>query len=368
MLAKSSMQQQNKIAMKWDNQLTKMFNVRYPVIQAPMFGVTTPAMTAAAAKAEVLGSLSLGDLSAKACIDAIRNTRTLTDKPFAVNLFVYDIPPLTDDLKARYARAKQHIQELADKHKIKAALPDIEGISLTDYHDQVDAVIEEGCKIVSFTFGNLDNASIDKLKQNGIVLIGTCTSVDEAKILEESGIDVICVQGIEAGGHRGSFAPGNIKQIGGLSLLPQVFDTVKVPLIYAGGIYNAATLLAAKTLGAQGFQIGSLLLGSSESALQDFEKQRLRTVTEKEIVLTKSFTGRYARGINNTFIKAVDDSEHILPYPYQNKLTADLRKVAKSDHNSEFVSIWMGQSINSFSNASTLDIIKELITAVEALA
>lgn len=352
--------------MKWNNKLTQLLNIRYPIIQAPMFGVTTPAMVAAASRADVLGSLSLGDSPASNCIEAIRKTKALTDKPFSVNLFVYDIPPATDDLKARYNSARDYIQELADTHHIKVSLPDIEAITLTDYHEQVDAVIQEGCKIVSFTFGNLDSVSIEKLKQNDTILIGTCTSIEEAQMLEEAGIDIICVQGIEAGGHRGSFTTDNIRQIGGLSLLSQVYDTVKVPVIYAGGIYNARTLLAASALGAQGFQIGSLLLGSAESALQDFEKQRLLTVTEKEIVLTKSFTGRYARGINNAFIKAVDDSGHILPYPYQNKLTAELRKAAKANGNSDFVSIWLGQSINPFSAASTFDIITGLINSVES--
>jgi nitronate monooxygenase len=124
--------------------------------------------------------------------------------------------------------------------------------------------------------------------------------------------------------------------------------------------------LAAKTLGAQGFQVGSLLLGSSESALNEFEKERLSIVTENEIVLTRSFSGRYARGIKNAFIEAVEDTEYILPYPYQNKLTGELRKVAKAKENPNFVSIWVGQSINEFSRLSTFDILKKLIEETEA--
>lgn len=101
---------------------------------------------------------------------------------------------------------------------MQVSLPEIKDIKLYPYHEQIDAVIGEDCKILSFTFGNPDDKSIQKLKENGVLLIGTCTSVEEALVLEKSGIDMICVQGIEAGGHRGSFETENIPQIGGLSL------------------------------------------------------------------------------------------------------------------------------------------------------
>ncbi|MFL5787245.1 MAG: NAD(P)H-dependent flavin oxidoreductase, partial [Flavisolibacter sp.] len=135
--------------------------------------------------------------------------------------------------------------------------------------------------------------------------------------------------------------------------------------IYAGGLYNGKTVAAAKALGAQGLQIGSLLLGSMESALKEFEKQKLRNVDESEIVLTRSFTGRYARGIRNAFIEAVENTEYILPYPYQNKLTSELRRVAKAMGNLDFVSIWLGQSINKYSSRPTDEILKELIEDTE---
>jgi nitronate monooxygenase len=191
--------------------------------------------------------------------------------------------------------------------------------------------------------------------------------VEEALILEKSGIDLICVQGIEAGGHRGTFDAENIPKIGGISLFSGVYDHVKVPLVYAGGIYNDKTLRAAKELGAQGFQVGSMVLASQESALQPFEKERLKRVEEKNIVLTKSFSGRYARGIQNKFIETLEDSDYVLPYPYQNKLTNELRRVAKTLQNTDFVGIWAGQSIHDYSTLSTEDILKNLILEAEKL-
>ncbi|MGR3854391.1 NAD(P)H-dependent flavin oxidoreductase [Chryseobacterium indologenes] len=351
--------------MFWPDTISKKLGIQYPLIQAPMFGVSTVQMAVAAAKAGCLGSLALADLSADQSVELIRETKELTDKPFAANIFVHHIPEVTDDLKEKYSKTKQFIEELAKNNSIEVHLPDLEEISVNSYHDQVDAIIEEGCKIVSFTFGNLNDKSIQKLHENGVTLIGTCTSVKEALLLEKSGIDIICVQGIEAGGHRGSFEAENIPQIGGLSLLSQIYDRVNVPLIYAGGIYGAKTLQAVKDLGAQGFQVGNLLLASQESALLPFEKERLKRVREEEIVLTKSFSGRYARGVKNKFIETLENSEYILPYPYQNKLTNALRKAAKALQNPEFAGIWVGQSIHRYSEQSTEEILKKLIKECE---
>jgi nitronate monooxygenase len=351
--------------MFWPDTISKKLGVKYPVIQAPMFGVSTVHMVAAAAKADCLGSLALGDLSADQSVELIRETKKLTDKPFAANIFVHQIPEVTDALKEKFVKTKQFLEQLARENNIVVNLPDLEAISINGYHEQVDAIIEENCKILSFTFGNLDDQSVQKLKDNGVTLIGTCTCVNEALQLEKSGIDIICVQGIEAGGHRGSFEAEHIPQIGGLSLLSQVYDHVNIPLIYAGGIYGAKTLKAVKDLGAQGFQVGNLLLASQESALQPFEKEKLKKVKEEEIVLTKSFSGRYARGVKNQFIETVENSEYILPYPYQNKLTNALRKAAKSLQNPEFVGIWVGQSIHQYSELFTEEILKNLIKECE---
>lgn len=351
--------------MIWPDTIRKKLNIKYPIIQAPMFGVSTPKMVAASLNAGCLGTLALADLSADQSLKLIKETKKLTDQPFAVNIFTHQIPEITDSLAEKFAKTKYFIEQFAKENQLEVSLPDLEHIKVNSYHEQIDVIIEEGCKTLSFTFGNLDDQTIQKLKGNGVMLIGTCTSVEEAILLEKSGIDIICVQGIEAGGHRGTFDSENILQIGGFSLLSQVFDHVNVPLLYAGGIYNARTLGAAKGLGAQGFQVGSILLASEESALQPFEKERLENVNERDIILTKSFSGRYARGIRNKFMETLDHSDYILPYPYQNKLTGELRKVAKTMNNVDFVNIWVGQSIQNYNKNSTTDILKDLILEIE---
>ncbi|RYD98346.1 MAG: nitronate monooxygenase [Sphingobacteriales bacterium] len=350
--------------MNWPGNLSQLLKSTYPLVQAPMFGVTSPEMVAAAAAAGALGSLALGDLPALQCRELIRKTRALTDRPFAVNIFVHQVPELTAELQARYTQTRIFIEELARQHRLPVNLPHIEELIFTDYREQVDLLVAEQCPVVSFTFGNLDANSILKLKAQGTVLIGTCTSVAEALILEASGIDVICVQGWEAGGHRGSFKEEVDPKTGGLSLLAQVADKVQVPLIYAGGIYDAKTAAAASVLGAQGIQVGSLLLGSMESDLKTFEKEHLSAAVAEAIVLTKSFSGRYARGLQNLFTQTFDQLELTLPYPYQNKLTGPLRQAAKASRNTDFVSIWAGQSRGRYSEASTTDILNELINSI----
>lgn len=351
--------------MNWKNSITNLLDIQYPIIQSPMFGVTTPQMTAATSNAGCLGSLALADLSPENCIKLINDTQKLTNRPFAVNIFVNQVPEINDTLTKQYLKAKKFMEDLAGKNGLEVILPELNTLKITHYREQIEAVISEKCRTLSFIFGCIDDESIALLKKNNVLLIGTCTSVEEAKILSEKEIDIICVQGIEAGGHRANFDADKVAQIGGLSLLSQIANKVEKPLIYAGGIYNAKTLLAVKTLGAQGFQVGSLLLGSIESALKPFEKNRLKTVKEHEIILTKSFSGRYARGIKNKFIETIEHSDYILPYPYQNKLTNEIRKAAKEKGLADFVGIWLGQSINGFSEKSTTDLLKDLIQETE---
>lgn len=349
----------------WKNKITALLQTQYPIIQAPMFGVATPQMVAAAGEIGVLGTLPLGDLPAEKCTELIQATKQLTPHPFAVNLFLNPLPERTDELKHQYARTKQYITDFAKQFDLEVNLADYEQVIYTDYHDQVEAIIAEGCKIVSFTFGVFDEATIAKMKQHNIILIGTCTSVAEARVLEQKGIDLICVQGIEAGGHQGTFLTEKLPKIGGLSLLSQVKEAVQTPLIYAGGLYNASTILAAKTLGAQGFAIGSLLMGSEESNLAEFEKEALRQAKEEDLTLTKSFSGRYARGLSNTFTQQLDHSDYILPYPFQNKLTIGLRIAAKMNKKPQFSSLWTGQSRGPYSSASVKVILSQLIQEVE---
>lgn len=340
--------------------LTKMLGIRFPVIQAPMYGVSTPEMLAAANRAGCLGSAALGDLDYGNCVTIIKSCKKLTDETFAVNLFVNNIPPITEELKNKYNRTKAFLYDLAGQLHFEVELPEIESIKPKGYREQIEAVLEEGIRVLSFTFGNLDATSIAVLKNKGVVLMGTCTNEAEAKILEASGIDILCVQGMEAGGHRGSFVDENIPEIGGIALLQNVREAVQVPVVYGGGITGKKSMEAISRLGADGFQVGTLLVCAQESALTAPEKERLLRTREADIMLTKSFSGRYARGLRNAFIELFENSDYILPYPYQNKLTGPFRKAARQAGNAEWVNLWIGQGYKNLSTESTEVILNRL--------
>lgn len=348
----------------WKTKITSLLNIQYPIIQAPMFGVTTPEMVAKASNSGALGSLALGDLPPEKCSELILKTRELTQKPFAVNLFLHQLPIQNSALEQNYNKTKSYLEKKVKEQGLQVAFPSYDSLCFTNYKDQIDTIIALDCKILSFTFGILEKESIEKLKNNNVLLIGTCTSLEEASLLQESKIDIICVQSNEAGGHQGTFLKTKSSQIGGLSLLNNIFQSMKIPIIYAGGLCNARTIVAARAIGAQGFSLGTYFLGTLESALSIFEKEVLMEATQDDLLLTNSFSGRYARGIGTSFTIEMEKSGLILPYPLQNKLTYPLRAEAKKQLRKEFLSLWAGQSLGVISQESTATLILNLVKEV----
>ena len=243
-----------------NNTVTEKLKIQYPIIQAPMLGVSTPEMAATVSNLGGLGSLPVGGLSPEVTQQLIRKTKSLTDKPFAVNLFAHNLPAYNEeDLEPM----KGLLMQLAAERGYQINEADLTNFRFYTYHDQIDILIQENIPIVSFTFGCLDNKNIKLLKDNGCTLIGTATCLDEALILEANNIDMICLQGIEAGGHRGTFIENMpLPKISLSSLLTQVVNKVQVPVIAAGGITNAQTIHAAFNLGAIAIQVGTAFIGT----------------------------------------------------------------------------------------------------------
>jgi nitronate monooxygenase len=352
--------------MVWKNTLTDILQVEYPIIQAPMLGVTTPEMVAAVCNAGGLGSLPVGGLSPEATQQLILQTKSLTNKPFAVNLFANEIPPYTeDDLKPM----RKFLLQLANKRGYQLNEADLSNFQLYTYHDQLDILVEEKISIVSFTFGCLDKKSIQLLKDKGCTLIGTATCVEEALYLQQQGIDIIVVQGIEAGGHRGTFLNNiALPQVGLFSLLPQAAKAVKVPCIAAGGINSAQTTKAAFDLGAVGVQIGTAFIETEESNAIPSYKKRLELAKDTDTVLTRAFSGRWARGIRNEVMSEIEQAGiPIPPYPLQNSLIAKLRRLAQQNDDSEYTTLWAGQSAGSSEAKPTKEVFTTLVKQYESL-
>lgn len=308
-------------------------------------GATTPELVAAVSNAGGLGSLGAGYMPADELRLAIHRVRTLTTHPFAVNLF---IPETYHESTAQMHRMQQRIEASCSELLININLPNPP--YLPDFNQSMNVVLEERVPVFSFTFGIPNIEWIKRLKSHGTILIGTATHLEEAHCLAAQGIDMIVAQGSEAGGHRGTFI-GNPEDalIPIRELLKQCVQAVKIPIIAAGGIMTAAVIKEIRSLGASGVQLGTAFLSCPESGIHPAYKKALLAATYNNTVLTRAFSGKLARGIQNTFITRMQ-SETTLDYPIQNTLTKPMRKAAEQQSNSEFMSLWAGEGLH-FSQA-----------------
>ncbi len=321
--------------------LMRQLKIDQPIIQAPMLGPGTPALAAAVSNAGGLGSLAVSSLSPLEIQAAVSAMRRQTSCVFNVNVFVLEVPHPTDqELQTALMLLHPFREELG---LAAAQLPARYG---ENFYEQLEMLIQLKLPVVSFTFGLLDSTFIERLHQAGSIVIGTATSVAEAQAWENEGADIICVQGAEAGGHRGTFL-GTVEasMTGTLALVPQIVDNLKLPVIAAGGIMDGRGIAAALMLGAGAVQMGTAFLPCIESSAHPAWKMKIREATDTSTGLTRSFSGRAARGIINDFMRRMKSCEHMIPhYPVQNILTAEIRQVASQSNRPEFMSLWAGQA------------------------
>ncbi|WP_043931199.1 NAD(P)H-dependent flavin oxidoreductase [Bacillus sp. EB01] len=329
------------------NEFTKLLNMKYPIIQAPMAGgITTSRLVAAVSNSGGLGMIGAGYMSPEQLRLQIREIRKLTSGLFGINLFVPNDFTVTEEDVRLAQKAMQPVREqLGIQEYADAEIPVFPDV-YQSFVEQVKVVIEEQVSVCSFTFGIPSEEFIRELNRSGIMLIGTATTVREAIELEKAGMDAVVVQGSEAGGHRGSFHQGDQESLVGLmSLIPQVVDNVNIPVIAAGGIMDGRGLMASLCLGAKAVQMGTAFLTCVESGAHKVYKKAILAAKEDETVLTRSFSGKWARGIKNKFINEMQFHETSLPdFPVQNVLTQSIRKAASSQDNPDFMSLWSGQS------------------------
>jgi nitronate monooxygenase len=352
--------------MEWKNEMATLLKITYPVIQAPMLGVTTPEMVAAVAERGGLGSLPVGGLSPDRTRELIRKTKSLTEKPFAVNLFTNDVPEYSrEDAEAM----QDFLAKFCEENQLVFERQSLDALRFYSYREQVEILTEENIPVISFTFGIPDDDSIGVFKQHGITLIGTATSVREAVLLEKAGVNAIVAQGIEAGGHRGSFLDDEpLPQVGTFVLVPEMISRISKPVIAAGGIKNGTTIKAAFQLGAQAVQIGTAFITSDESLAMPSFKTALQRAQVTDSAVTRAFSGRWARGLRNQFMDAIEESGlNIPPYPIQNVLTTGLRSKAQQADRKEFTNLWAGQASAGAEIRSSADIFARLIAETEAL-
>lgn len=333
-------------------QLVEELFKEYQIIQAPMAGVTTPEMVIASCEAGILGSIGAGYLSAEDTRAFIRKVKKQTKKSFIVNLFAHDYPPIVEH---EIQIAKQALIDANIDVNVKR---DALTLSHSVFSNQLDIIIEEGVKYCSFTFGVPTKTQLRRLKKHGVTVIVTATSPDEIHELVNLDIDIICLQGKEAGGHRGSFIkPFQLIPLN--ELLTQALKITDKPLIVSGGIATGAQIDEYLKAGASAVMIGTLFVVSDESAAPFAYKQAILKAENNTTVVTESFSGRQARGIENLFIHKMLMMP-IAPFPYQNDLTKGIRARAIADNNTENMSLWAGTSLYLAQAGTIKDIVKRL--------
>jgi nitronate monooxygenase len=351
-----------------ENDLTKLLNIQYPIIQAPMAGGPTSSNLVAAVSNEGgLGMMGAGYMKPDQIRNQIRQIRKFTDKPIGVNLFV-PTKYIVDEERLQLANAL--LQPIKEEIQVNTVpiIPTYKE-DLTTFQEQLNVIIEEKVSICSFTFGIPSPQDMMKLKEHSLVLIGTATTVQEAIENANAGMDAVVVQGSEAGGHRGTFrGKENQSLVGLMSLIPQVADSVSIPIIAAGGIMDGRGIMAAKCLGAFGVQMGTAFLVCEESGANNLHKEAILKSSEDQVVLTKTISGKLARGVNNTFIEKLKHYEEDLPnYPVQNELTKGIRRVSAEIGTTEYMSLWSGQSPRLARQLTVRELMNKLLTEVKRL-
>ena len=347
--------------MVWYNtQLTRLLNIKYPIIQAPMAGgATTASLVAASANAGGLGSLGAGYMSACDIKNAVSNIRALTNKPFAVNLFIPETPSVAEqEMEAACRAINNCIVSGLDFKVTPVAAPYAEVFA-----EQVQALLELAVPVFSFTFGLLDADLVEQFKAKQTVLIGTATTLAEALALQKIGVDAVVAQGSEAGGHRGSFLEhAEDSQVALGDLVGQLKSALGLPVIASGGIMTGHDIVKNMHAGAAAVQMGSAFLTCEESGASLAYKNKLFNQDTDNTTLTRAFSGKLARGIKNHFTQCMSKKgDRILPYPIQNKLTRGMRTHAKQADNTEYMSLWAGQSAYLARQLSVADLFQVLI-------
>jgi nitronate monooxygenase len=321
-----------------------LLGIELPIIQAPMAGISSPAMAAAVSRHGGLGSLGVGAMNAAQARDAIHQFRKLSDGPLNINLFAHQ--PAHADAQKEAA----WLQRLAPEFERTQAKPpqslrEIYTSFLAD-PDMLAMLVEEKPRVVSFHFGLPPRQTIEALHQAGIVLLASATNVEEAKAIEAAGIDAVIAQGYEAGGHRGMFDPdAEDSRLGTFALTRLFTQVVKLPVIAAGGIMDGAGVAAVLALGASAAQLGTAFIATDESLADAGYRQTLFSDAAHHTVMTRVISGRPARSLANAFTRwgATVPDAAIPDYPITYDAGKSLNAAGKAAGQPGYGAQWAGQ-------------------------
>ena len=327
-----------------------------PILQAPMVGASSHALALAVSGAGAMGTLAAGAMAPGEIGPAVVAMRAATSAPFGVNLLVAREP--TPD-PAAVARA---LDRLAPWYSQLDAQPPAPPIRFApDFDAQLEALIAAAPPVATFAFSVLTRAQVEALQRAGTIVVGTATTVAEARAWAQAGADGICAQGSEAGGHRGHFLGDlDASLVGTLALVATLRAATDLPVIAAGGIMDGRGVAAVLALGASAAQMGTAFLLSDEAVTSAPWRRAVAAVGDDQTRLTRAFTGRYARGIENQFMRLMRGVQDDVPaYPVQNRLTQPLRAAATEAEDPEMISLWAGQGVTLARPGRAADMVRQ---------
>ena len=317
------------------------FGLRLPILLAPMAGACPPSLSIAVSNAGGLGSCGCLLMDPAAIATWAHEVRAHSNGAFQLNLWIPDPPPLRDP--AHEAELRSFLAQWGPEIFAEAA-----DTPLLDFEAQCDAMLAAAPPIVSSVMGLFPPAFVQRLKSRGIIWFANVSSVTEALAAEAAGADAIVAQGMEAGGHRGTFDPATAEaaMVGTMSLVPAVADAVRIPVIATGGIADGRGVAAALLLGASAAQIGTGFLRCPEAKTHPAWADALAGLRPEQTIVSRAFSGRPGRSIATTYARAAlaPTSPSPAPYPIQRALTAAMRADAAKRNDVQAMQAWAGQS------------------------
>lgn len=343
---------------------TKKMNLQVPLVVAPMAGgFSTPEFISASCNAGALGFIGAAYSTAADIQKISDQVRAKTSKPFGINLFVSHEPPKVSASELEFAI--QSTKSFRDELGLPA--PTLNLPYEENFDQQFEVMLKIKPAVFSFVFGVLQPEYLKAAKAQGIYLMGTATTLGEALALQESGVDAVILQGLEAGGHRALFdSKVADPEMTLLDLLACCRSQIKIPLIASGGIMNSADIQGVLKKGASAVHMGTAFLTCQEAGTSAPYRRALLNSAGRKTKTTRAFSGRLARGIENRFMHALDAQPGaIMPFPAQNKFTRDIRGASGKADVSDFLSLWAGTGSGELWTGSVEDLIKNLFTDVE---
>ncbi len=332
--------------------LCDRLGIEFPIVQSGMGGVAGADLVAEVSRAGALGVIAGLNLPADRVREAIRAVRARTDRPFGVNLFMPDQlrPPV--DPATIPAETIRAVQDVLNRFRSGLGLPSTTGRppAVPDLIPAaIEVILDERPKVFSIGLGNPDPALVNACQERGIQVMAMVTTVDHARTVERAGVDMIVAQGAEAGGHRSTWSkPPTVAavSVGTLTLVPQIVDAVRVPVIAAGGIADGRGLVASLALGASGALLGTRFVATREANVPEFHKKALLEAEADSTTVTDAITGLWARYVRNTFTTEYDASgAPVLPALLQSRAAQDIFGHAAQQALPDWFPMPTGQSV-----------------------